>query len=314
MPFPIDRAPDDELLTSYLLGKLPEAEAERLDELSVADDSFAVRLTAVGHDLIDSYVRGELTGDTLDRFKSHFLTSTVMRDQIRFAEALLAYQQRPTVGRGIASNQRRMTTPAVRWGLAAAAALLLAASGYLIVENTRLRHQISQSQSIRASLEARERELQRQLEERRSADAETARELARVRESLTELEARAASSRSANQTVVASFLLMAGKRGPGDITTISIPRAANVVTLRMEPEATGFARYRVVLKDPANDRIVWRSAELKAASVGGTKTVDATLPAALLRPRIFVAELVGSPAPDATRGFAGSYAFRVVLQ
>ena len=57
---------DDERLVRYLVGALDDDEIERYDELSIADGEFAVRLQSVEDDLVDSYVRGELSGDTLE--------------------------------------------------------------------------------------------------------------------------------------------------------------------------------------------------------------------------------------------------------
>jgi hypothetical protein len=66
---------DDQTLIQYLLGSLTEAETERLDELSLADDEFATRLKAVENDLVDAYAKGELSGETLQRFSSFYLAS-----------------------------------------------------------------------------------------------------------------------------------------------------------------------------------------------------------------------------------------------
>ena len=49
-------------IRDYLLGQLPESEAERLDELSITDDECAERIRAVEHDLVDAFARGELEG------------------------------------------------------------------------------------------------------------------------------------------------------------------------------------------------------------------------------------------------------------
>ena len=40
MPSPDQRTFDDHVLTRYLLGSLPAEQAERLDELSIADEEF----------------------------------------------------------------------------------------------------------------------------------------------------------------------------------------------------------------------------------------------------------------------------------
>ena len=66
---------DDRLLTRYLLGALPTEESERLDELSVADDEMAARLNGVENDLVDSYARGELSGEDRAMLESSYLSS-----------------------------------------------------------------------------------------------------------------------------------------------------------------------------------------------------------------------------------------------
>lgn len=108
-------AMDDELLTRYLLGSLPEEETERLDELSVADDEIAWRLQAVENDLVDRYVRGDMKGDTLDRFRSAYLASPARRKKIAFAKALDSVEHRGK-GSGISPW----------WAVAAAAVIAIA--------------------------------------------------------------------------------------------------------------------------------------------------------------------------------------------
>ena len=86
--------PDDRLLTQYLLRALPEEETERLDELSIADDDFAARLSSAENDLVDAYVRGELPPEESARFRSAYLSSPKRRDKVKFAETFLSFQQR----------------------------------------------------------------------------------------------------------------------------------------------------------------------------------------------------------------------------
>src|SRR5258706_15031426 len=88
-----DRAYDDDRLVRYLIGALEDEETQRYDELSVVDSQFAVRLQSVEDDLLDSYARGALSGDTLDRFRSAYLSTPARRDKVRFAGALLARQR-----------------------------------------------------------------------------------------------------------------------------------------------------------------------------------------------------------------------------
>lgn len=59
---------DNNKITAYLLGALPETEAEIFDELSFTNDDFVNELSATEKDLIDAYVRNELRGTTLEQF------------------------------------------------------------------------------------------------------------------------------------------------------------------------------------------------------------------------------------------------------
>lgn len=90
---------DQQIVTQYLLGALPEAEAERLDELSVSDDDFAAALSAAEKDLVDAYVQGELTGAELAQFKSHYLTSSLRREKVKFAQAFQVFAEQNTDAR-----------------------------------------------------------------------------------------------------------------------------------------------------------------------------------------------------------------------
>jgi hypothetical protein len=84
-----ESAHEDQQFERYLLGMLSDDEAERLDELSIADDEAAWRLSAVENDLVDAYVRGELHGETLQRFDAYYLASPRRRAKVMFARTLL---------------------------------------------------------------------------------------------------------------------------------------------------------------------------------------------------------------------------------
>src|SRR5215475_11685384 len=75
----------DQHLVPYLLGLLPENEAERLDELSVTNDDIAGRLQVAEDDLIDAYVDGELSGEMLARFESICVSLPKWRERVSFA-------------------------------------------------------------------------------------------------------------------------------------------------------------------------------------------------------------------------------------
>ena len=90
-------------LERYLLGLLPDEDAERLDEMSISDDEVAGRLRVVENDLVDAYVRGTLSGEKLERFESFYLSSDRRREKVRFARTFLsAIDRRRNHGSGSA--------------------------------------------------------------------------------------------------------------------------------------------------------------------------------------------------------------------
>src|SRR5215469_941662 len=82
-------APEDRQLVRYILGLLPQKDAERLDEQSIVDDELATRLRSVENDLVDAYVCGTLDGEFLERFESFYLASPRRRDKVKFAREFL---------------------------------------------------------------------------------------------------------------------------------------------------------------------------------------------------------------------------------
>ncbi len=82
---------DDQVLLRYLLGLLTAEETEHLDELSIADDEFALRLNVVENELVDAYVSNDLSGQNLEQFKTFYLSTVERRQRVAFAEALRVF-------------------------------------------------------------------------------------------------------------------------------------------------------------------------------------------------------------------------------
>jgi len=314
---------DEARLTGYLLGSLPEDEAERFDELSVADEDFAWRLRIAENDLVDAYVRGELSGETLERFETHYLSSAKRREKVRFAGALRLLEDRLAASPEGAAPATRLAgsgskerpprhfpaprlTAAMRLApaglLAAAALLLLVPAGYLFFANLRLRRELTRVQTQRASLESRARDLQKGLE-RPPVEVPA----------LRQPEGAVASREPIAKLQVLSFVLLPQTRGPGRVETVSVPPGTDAVSLQLQLESDEFPRYRVALRTAASDRPVWRSGSVRSARAGDGRAVTITVPAALLTPRHFSAELTGLRAAGGAEP-VGSYAFRVVLR
>jgi hypothetical protein len=323
-------AADDQVLVQYLLGSLSEADAERLDELSVADDEFAMRLSAVENEVMDAYARGELSGQTLQRFQTFYLSTAKRREKVRFAESLfsIASQTPPVSARisaaPIARRSREGSALKPSWlgfltiprlGFAAAAAMLVVAI-LLVVDDLRLHNQVNQAQADRTALQQRERGLRAKLDEQHAVNAETVKELGQVRESLAQLEKMPSVSPPrpvrAFPVSIASFVLSPQMRGAGQMATLAVPRGTTRISLRLELEADDFPQYRAALKDSVSSKILWRSGMLKPNTRAQNGTVSFSVPANVFKQQNYALELSGTPSSGGDAVFVSSYVFRVV--
>jgi hypothetical protein len=203
--------------------------------------------------------------------------------------------------------------PALQWGLAAAALVMLLAGGYLVFENMRLRNQMAQMQAERTALGARELELQQQLARERSMDSGKENELARVRDRLAQLEQKLAARPELEQPQVRLLALNLSPqtRGVTRIPELTVPAGIDYLAVTLELETNDFPTYRAALKNPVTSKFVWRSGELKAGKED--KPIQFKLPASLLKSQNYLLELSGISA-GGTAQIVGSYPFRVVTQ
>src|SRR5215470_2534384 len=79
---------DEKLISRYLLGELPEEQQVEIEDRAFSDKDYLASITAVENDLIDEYVRGELSAADRQRFETRFLASAERRKRVEFAKAL----------------------------------------------------------------------------------------------------------------------------------------------------------------------------------------------------------------------------------
>ncbi len=313
---------DDQLLTRYLLGELSNEEAERIDERSVADEEFSWCLTAVENDLVDAYVRAELSGKVLERFKTFYLASPKRRQKVNFAEAMLqmgrvasspvaakakssaAGASRASAAHEKVSFWRSLAVPQLRlqWGFAGAAVAMTLVAGFLFTEVGQLKQEVSGANSERAALDQRQQDLQKQLQEQRAASALAQSELERLRNQTPNLDAIKS----------IAVLLMPQTRGTGQPVSVSVPGGVDSLPVRLQLEADEFREYQVSLKEPGSDRALWHSAKLKAEAAGKIKALFVSIPAKILKQQTYVLEATGI-STKGTSEFISGYVFRVVL-
>jgi hypothetical protein len=80
---------NDERIFAYLLGELPEEESERFEEECFASKRWPREIRAAEHDLVDAYLRGELTPEQRLHFERNYLTTDIRLKRVATAAALL---------------------------------------------------------------------------------------------------------------------------------------------------------------------------------------------------------------------------------
>jgi hypothetical protein len=331
-----EEAYSNKTLTEYLLGQLPDAETEQLDELSIRDDEFVARLDKVELELVDAYVEGELTGEMLDRFKSHYLGSPLRRGKVLFADSLQKVAWKDAVsgpeiraGRAGRDTWASILSPFLatrsgsvwQWASVAAVLLMMITGGFLLFENVRMRRQLTQlkTPAVQDSQVRREDELRQELTHQRELNAQTEQELARVREEYTRLEQQSKSSeiptpkvphKQTGTSTIASFLLTPQLRSAAEIKTLTVPAGKTEVAMQLQLEPNDYSSYRVELFSESDNRVAWRSGIVRRPSAG-SKNLVVGFPARLLKQQAYLLRVSGISRTGATETI-GDFPFRVM--
>jgi methionine-rich copper-binding protein CopC len=81
----------DEKIIAYLLKELPEEELEQFEDECFAQESWPTEVNLVEDDLIDTYLREELTQERRGRFERNYLTTEARQERVLIAAALLRH-------------------------------------------------------------------------------------------------------------------------------------------------------------------------------------------------------------------------------
>jgi hypothetical protein len=312
-----DSAADSERLVRYLLGLLPEDEAERLDEQSIVVDDVACRLLSVENDLVDAYVTEALDPERRRRFESHYLVLPIRRRRVMFARRFLAAVDRtppeaaaPVVSATQTASSRTSATSwmsrhrKLAWPPLAVAASLLLTVGVLVIENVNLRTGLSEAREDGEARDRRAQALSSELDAARTSNA-------KLTEALEDARAPSGGTERAAAADVAPAVIVLGPqtRSLGPLPTLAVASAASVpFDLRLE--SRDFPSYRAVLKDQDAGRVVWESQVLAPRSTTAA-VVSLFVPAGILKPsHRYAFELAGVGAAGGEEA-VGSYAFQI---
>jgi hypothetical protein len=123
---------DDELLRSYLLGKLPDEDADRLERRLLADDDLFDLAEAVELDLLAAVDRGAFTPAEREQILQKLAASPRGRERLALARSLnavAAERAEHSNVRPFARRAQAFPPPAIHWMALAASLIMLAGLG-----------------------------------------------------------------------------------------------------------------------------------------------------------------------------------------
>lgn len=315
-------------VVDYLLGYASEQEADRIDELCFTDEETRETVDAAEADLIDKYVRGELSGQKLERFRSRFLAVPSRRKKVEFARALTEFvdkKSEPAAYKSayswIADLIHAVRRPA--FALATAAAFLLVLSGgiWWLVDRAQL-----PADEIAKVDDADKYDIGKVNSSVRNdqlASVETNRTIENNAPSATLPPASNNSQFNASRRIpvpakpdlaqpakIATIVLMPLTRGTSEMQTLKISSDANKVSIRARLEFDDYPAYTAALIDPTDGSTVWTSGKLHSRKDKGGSAVNVVVPVKLLRSHIYSLSVTGEQAGG--RENVGDYPFRVV--
>src|SRR5215475_10421585 len=157
----------DERMTRYLLGDLPESEEATVEQEYFADPEKFEEVWAAENELVDRYARGRLSRGERELFERNYLQSPKHRERVEVSRKLLEAADRQVDERGrvivpapgrLMEIFKALITPRF---LAPATAFLLLSSflSWMMIERSRLNEELGKTQAQLSDQQAREREI-----------------------------------------------------------------------------------------------------------------------------------------------------------
>lgn len=321
---------NERLIARYLLGELPEEQQVEIEDRAFQDKDYLASITAVENDLIDEYVRHELSETDRRKFEDRFLASAERRKRVEFARALASVASEAAVVEEssrapVASSWRdsldafiRGFNPFGKFALAAIMLLIVAGSAGFLIETLRLRSQLTQLQAEKQSRQRDRQALEQRIEAERKRNEELAARLNQEKqqreqsdESLRQLSETGNPATPIPRPVVASLTLLPGiSRGGGQKPALVLPQDARLVRLQIGLDAEEqYKTFAVEVRTTAG-RQVWTKEKLSAHATRRARSIALTLPATALKPGEYELKLSGMKSEGGTED-VGFYYFDV---
>jgi hypothetical protein len=314
----------DERMTRYLLGDLPEPEQAAIEQEFFADPEKFEGIWAAENDLVDRYVRGRLSRGEQELFERNYLRSPKHRERVLIAGKLLEAADRSVSESSLAPQiiesvpyrggwGRRMTEALsrpriLRTGLATAAMLLVfGGSAWLLLERVRLNHELGRTSAQLSEQQRRERAIADQLAAEREQSGQLKSELDRLREAPGQRSSQQP-GQAGRPSILSLFLspMLSPRSGGEPHQQITISHETDRVRLQMKVEDGDSRRFQAAIRSVEGMR-VWNQRSLAPRS--GEITID--VPAHKLPLGDYILTL-SAMAPTGETEEISRYFFRVI--
>jgi hypothetical protein len=315
------RTQEEDVMARYLLGELPDAEQEVLEQKLFLDDDWFDRLRVVEMELIDDYVQGNMSAADRAQFEQGFLTTPERAEKVANAKALLrhvaelepvataAEPERSPAFWGPLANYFSFQSPAMQYAMTAAVLLLTVGGLWLVYDRVQLQQQLelarkeqakqaSEDRQIREQRAELERELERKQTELQKLSGQAGgkdEEIARLKGEIADLRRRRESLQpGGGGELVTMFLKAPLSRGGGVLTpqqvSVELPARAKRLDLQVQLRSPVASHYEASLKTGAGEPVKeWPAVRPRKTPRGHFLPLG--LPVNLLRTQDYLLEL-----------------------
>lgn len=314
-----------------------------MEELYFANTEHFEEVEIAEEELVDAYVRNELSPTDRQLFEQKFNDSSRLRERVQFARTLAKSVNAIPLSQPVTPLPEHKTAPREssaesvkkpRWrglfagsfaqqpflatALAACAVIALIGGVILLASWLQLRQEVQRlatEQSTNRNREPTSAQQQSEIERLNAALAEERRQRAERERQLEELQRAQSANRSLERpTATTAFIVLTpgAMRGSARQHDLLIrPDTANV-RLQLALDANDYPRYQAVIRTPERAE-VWRRDGLKPRRTNSGHALDLKPPANRLKPGDYNIEVSGITPSGAVES-VDNYSFRVLVR
>ncbi len=315
------------MLIRFLLGELPEAEREKLEERFFTDEELFQQLLVLEDDLAEAYASDGLSPHERKQFVKHLLVSEQQRENARFNQGFLKVitdlsssipppaadaSRQPSPRRQ--PQQARHTWlelllgPKLAYGLILVFAL--GGGSWLFLQNSRLGAELQQWETERGKWNQQQEALQQQLAQERDRGAQLAEQLVTEQNQRAKLESQLRTPVMVSFALASEYSRSAATRQSSGGNQVVLSSGTQWVRLQLDlDDADDYASYRAVLFQETNE--IWSQTMLPSRRTAAGRAVTLNLPADIFSTNDYALKLSGVTSAGSVEE-VGNYQFRVV--